>query len=385
MDRERVAVVTESFLPTVNGVTTSVARILDHLADTGHEALVIAPDAGGGARYRRFPVVGVPAITYRRFPVGLPNPRLSSILGDFAPTVLHAASPFLLGAQAVQTARRLGVPSVAVYQTDVAGYARRNGLGAMADAAWALVRAVHNAADLTLAPSTAAVEDLLRAGVQRVRMWRRGVDLDGFHPRNRDAPSSRALRFRVAADSRVVVGYVGRLAPEKGLGRLLALQRLPGIRVLLVGDGPSMPALREQLAPLRPVFLGEQHGPDLAAAYAAMDVFVHTGTHETFGQTLQEAAATGLPCVAPAVGGPLDLVDDAVTGLLYDPGRPRDLLNAVSVLVRRPALRAAMGEAARRAVLSRTWAAVGGELLAHYRSVQTGAPRSRAGLSRNGR
>ena len=136
----RVVVVSESFLPTTNGVTTSVRKVLDHLALRGHEALVIVPAAGAPREYAGFPVVEVPALAYRQFPVGLPSPFLQKTIADFRPDVIHAASPFLLGAQAIGAGRRLGIPSVAIFQTDVAGYARRNGLAAATRFAWRVVR-----------------------------------------------------------------------------------------------------------------------------------------------------------------------------------------------------------------------------------------------------
>ena len=366
MSIERVAVVTESFLPTVNGVTTSVCRVLDHLVDTGREAIVIAPRCGAPLHYRGVPVHEVPSFAYRQFPVGLPSPQVAALLARFQPDVLHAASPFMLGGQAIAEAARIGLPSVAVYQTDVAGFARRNRLGAGAAFAWQLIRLIHNGADRTLAPSTAAIDDLRAAGVKRVHRWVRGVDLDGFHPDNRQGRAAAELRRRVAPDGETIVGYVGRVAPEKGLARLRALEGLPGIRVLIVGDGPGMADTRRQLAGLRPVLLGQRSGVALRAAYAAMDVFVHTGAEETFGQTLQEAAASGLPVVAPRAGGPIDLVDHGTTGLLFGPDDPSELRIAVERLVADAGMRARMGEAGRRRVLGRSWPAVVEQLLGHY-------------------
>ncbi|WP_316296642.1 glycosyltransferase, partial [Clavibacter michiganensis] len=193
----RVAVVSESFLPTVNGVTTSVCRVLEHLRDRGHQAIVIAPDAGAPSEFAGFPVHGVPAIAYRQFPVGIPSPQVLRLLTDFAPDVLHAASPLFLGAQAIAAATRIDTPSVAIFQTDVAGYARRNRLAATAPYVWRLVRWIHQGADLTLAPSSAAASDLAAAGVERVARWGRGVDLDRYHPRNRAMEDAVALRHRV--------------------------------------------------------------------------------------------------------------------------------------------------------------------------------------------
>jgi phosphatidylinositol alpha 1,6-mannosyltransferase len=377
---ERVAIVTESFLPTVNGVTTSVCRVLDRLVETGREAIVITPRCGAPVHYRGVPVHEVPSFAYRQFPVGLPSPQVAALLGRFQPDVLHAASPFMLGGQAIAEAARIGLPSVAIYQTDVAGFARRNRLAAGSAFAWQAIRLIHNAADRTLAPSSAAIADLEDAGVKRVHRWVRGVDLEGFHPDNRQGPAASNLRRRIAPNGEVIVGYVGRVALEKGLDRLRALEGVPGIRIAIVGDGPAMAETRSRLAGLRPVFLGQLHGASLRAAYAAMDVFVHTGTEETFGQTLQEAAASGLPVVAPRVGGPIDLVDHGASGLLFEPDDASDLRAAIERLSTDPGMRARMGEAGRRRVLPRSWSAVVDELFEHYERASRRALRGIDGL-----
>lgn len=373
----RVAIVTESFLPTVNGVTTSVARVLEHLSRRGHEAIVIAPAAGAPREYAGARVVEVPSAPYRDFPVGLPTPAVQRTLARFAPDVLHAASPFLLGATAIGAAHRLSIPSVAIFQTDLAGYAARNKLAAATSFAWKVVTWVHDKADLTLAPSSAALADLEAAGVQRLGRWGRGVDLDGYHPRNRDRASARALRSQLSANGELIVGYVGRLAPEKHVERLAALAGIPGIRVAVVGDGPSMASVRRALAGLDATFLGALHGTDLADAYAAFDIFAHTGTEETFGQTIQEAQASGLPVIAPRAGGPIDLIAHGETGLLTDPAHPDSIRDAVLALATDPASRARLGEAGRRAVLGRTWEALGDQLIGHYGRV-IDAARARA-------
>lgn len=366
---------TESFLPTVNGVTTSVCRVLDHLVETGREAIVITPRCGAPVHYRGVPVHEVPSFAYRQFPVGLPSPQVAALLARFQPDVLHAASPFMLGGQAIAEAARIGLPSVAVYQTDVAGFARRNRLGAGAAFAWQVIRLIHNSADRTLAPSSAAIDDLAGAGVKRVHRWTRGVDLEGFHPDNRLGPAAANLRRRIAPDGETIIGYVGRIAPEKGLDRLRALAGMPGIRLAIVGDGPGMADTRRQLAELAPVFLGQLSGAALRASYAAMDVFVHTGTEETFGQTLQESAASGLPVVAPRAGGPIDLVDHGTTGFLFEPDDASELRISIERLVADPGMRARMGEAGRRRVLGRSWAAVTDELLGHYQAASRRALR----------
>ena len=361
----RVAVVSESFLPTVNGVTTSVCRVLEQLAAAGHEAMVISPAAPKvPSRYAGFPVHTVPAMAYRQFPVGLPNPQVARMLADFRPDVVHAASPFLLGAQAIAAANRLGVASVAVYQTDVAGYARRNRMGLAQGAAWRLIKWVHDGATLTLAPSTSSLADLEAAGVERLARWGRGVDLERYHPNNRVSPLARRYRDFLSPNGEVVVGYIGRVAPEKQVERLRTLRGIPGMRLAIVGDGPAMPSVQKALRPLPVTYLGRLSGDELAAAYAALDVFVHTGEEETFGQTVQEAHASGLPVVAPAAGGPLDLVEYGTDGYLFRDDY--ELRNQVRALVGDGSMRLRMGEAGRRAVLDRSWAAICGELFAHY-------------------
>lgn len=364
----RVAVISESFLPTISGVTTSVCRVLEYLQAHGHDALVIAP-AGAPAEYAGFPVHTVPAVAYRQFPVGMPSPHVQRLLAAFRPDVLHAASPFLLGAQGIAAANRLGIPSVAIFQTDVAGYARRNRLGQAAGLAWRFIRWVHDGADLTLVPSSSALHDVRRAGLARLAFWGRGVDLDGFHPSRRGDAAVAALRERLSPDGEIVVGYVGRIAPEKQVERLRALRGIARVRIALVGDGPSVALVERELAGMPVTWLGRLAGAELHAAYASFDLFVHAGTEETFGQTIQEAHAAGVPVIAPRAGGPIDLVDHGTTGFLFQPDNDRDLRRQASRLIEDGMLRRRMGEAGRRAVLGRSWERVCADLLGHYERV----------------
>ncbi|MFC5285976.1 glycosyltransferase family 4 protein [Actinokineospora guangxiensis] len=362
----RVAIVTESFLPQVNGVTNSVLRVLEHLRLRGHQAVVIAPGTAGPDRYlharvHRVKAVDLPGIT--SLPIGLPSPRVHAELAAFAPDVVHLASPFVLGAAGLRAARRLGVPTVAVYQTDVAGFAAAYGLSRGSRAAWRWIRRLHSAADRTLAPSTASAADLAAHGVPRVHRWARGVDTHRFHPDRAD----RALRASLAPGGELLVGYVGRLAPEKQVRRLAALSALPGVRVVVVGEGPDAPALRAALPGA--AFLGFRDGADLAAAYASLDVFVHTGPHETFCQAVQEAMASGLPVIAPDAGGPRDLVEHGRTGFLLDPDAFAAELPAAVRALADALPRRRMGAAGRAAVRTRTWSAVCDELLGHYSQV----------------
>ena len=363
----RVAIVTESFLPDVNGVAHSVQRVVEHLHHRGHTPLVIAPEpptpvlADGGSEVVRVPSVPLPG--YPTFRIGLPSRRVEAALRQHAPDVVHLASPFAFAAYGAFVADRLGVPSVAVYQTDIAGFAGFYRLGVGRAAAWRWLRRVHGVVGRTLAPSTPAAENLTRHGIPRVHLWPRGVDGVRFHPGQRDEE----LRRRLAPDGELIVGYIGRLAPEKSVELLEPVTRLDGVKVVVVGDGPARRAVERALP--RATFLGQLTGHELAAAHASLDIFTHTGAHETFCQTVQEAMASGVPVVAPSAGGPLDLVQPALTGYLFTPGDPESLRASVEALTGDPVLRAEFGLAARRAVQGRTWAAVGDALLGHYAAV----------------
>jgi phosphatidylinositol alpha 1,6-mannosyltransferase len=258
---------------------------------------------------------------------------------------------------------------VAIFQTDVAGYARRNRLGAATRFAWRVVRRIHDGADLTLVPSSASMRDLEAAGVERLARWGRGVDLETYHPNNRLTPTVQRLRQRLAPHGETIVGYVGRIAPEKQVERLAVLRGLEGVRLVIVGDGPSVPHAKRVMKGMPVTWLGALSGGELAAAYASFDVFVHTGNEETFGQTVQEAHASGLPVIAPHAGGPIDLVEHGVDGYLFSPEDDAALRFAVEQLVDQPERRARMGEAGRRKVLRRSWASVGDELIGHYEKV----------------
>ncbi|MEW2048540.1 glycosyltransferase family 1 protein [Streptomyces sp. NPDC005476] len=364
----RVVIVTESFPPDVNGVAHCAFQTARHLVDRGHAPVVVAPAAAAGTgpdAEAPCPVVRVPSLPLPGYPqvrVALPSRRVAAAIAEHRADLVHLASPFVLGVRGMAAAARLGIPAVAVYQTDLGGYARTY-MGAGEAAAWRRIRSVHAAADLTLAPSSAALRDLDTHGVPRVKLWPRGVDTERFRPDRRDE----ALRRALAPDGELIVGYVGRLAPEKQVELLAGACGLPGVRVVVVGDGPSRPGLEETLPGA--VFLGRRTGDELARIFASLDVFVHTGPFETFCQTVQEAMAGGVPVVAPAAGGPLDLVAHGRTGLLVPPRDADAVRDAVAVLAADPALRAAYGAAGRAAVEGRTWAAVGDRLIGHYEGV----------------
>lgn len=160
---------------------------------------------------------------------------------------------------------------------------------------------------------------------------------------------------------------MGRLAAEKHVRRLSELSEL-GCQVVIAGDGPDRAALEQTLPGA--AFLGMRRGADLARIFASLDVFVHTGEHETFCQTIQEAQASGVVTVGPAAGGPVDLIKPGETGLLFDHKTPGALRQAVHSLLADPQARQAMAEAGHKRVQTRTWPAVVDDLIdRHYAEV----------------
>ncbi|WP_413542939.1 glycosyltransferase family 4 protein [Citricoccus nitrophenolicus] len=365
----RVAVVAESFLPHMNGVTHSILQVLRHLRSRGDDVLVIAPSSSwmedeAPAEVEGYPVHRLPSIplqgyTNVRVAAGTVN-RVRRILANFQPDVVHIASPFVLGWRAVQAANSLGLPSVCIYQTEVPNYAARYGFPWLEDVLWQHVERIHDLATLTVAPSSFCMDQLHERGVQRVHLWRRGVDTARFHPSRRDE----ALRTELGPNGERLIGFVGRLASEKQVEDLAVLNDLPGTRLVIVGSGPLKDSLRRRLPGAH--FAGFQGGEDLARHVASFDLFVHPGESETFCQTIQEAMASGVPVVAVGRGGPLDLVDASRTGWLYRPGDLDELRERVRDLVYDDVKRRAFAESAFQTVQGRTWPVLCEQLVGYY-------------------
>lgn len=370
IDGVRILVVAESFLPHMNGVTNSVLRVVDHFAATGDDLGIIAPKWPGadkhlrtscGRRIRVRRVASAPMPGYAEVRIATTSAgSLRRRIEDFEPDVIHLASPMILGGRAVVAAQKLGVPTVAVYQTDIPGYTARYGMPFLENATWQLLRDVHNRATVNLAPSTATRDQLIDHGIERVDLWRRGVDTSLFSPSLR----SQKLRAKYTERGEKLVVYVGRLAPEKQVADLKVIHDMPGVRLLIVGEGPERDALRREMPRAR--FAGFRSGTDLATHMASADLFIHPGELETFGQTIQEAMASGLPVIAPRSGGPVDLVTPSSTGWLYTPGMLDELREHAGDLLFDDAKRLAFGRAAQDAVRKRTWPVLAEQLKGYY-------------------
>lgn len=365
----KVAIVTESFLPSVNGVTNSVLQVIHTLKKHGHEVLIIAPKSPE-SEYLGFPIIRTAALELFGFPVGLPLIGMKSVLRSFNPDVVHVAAPFMLGRQGLAVANRLNIPSVAIYQTDVTGYLQRYGARILTPLYKWLLRRIHKKATITLAPTAETASMLQALGCPNVSIWGRGVDISLFNPRRKLSIAVQKYKLAIGVKpADLVVGYVGRLAAEKQVTRFSEFTDLPNVQFLIVGDGVERASLEKQFENQRVKFVGKQSADLLANSYAAMDIFVHCGEEETFGQTIQEAKAAGVPPIAPARGGPKFLIEDGLTGFLVDPDKPLAYREALLRLINDSELRERMGLEARASMLGRTWKNNNEQLISHYESV----------------
>jgi phosphatidylinositol alpha 1,6-mannosyltransferase len=372
----RVAIVAETFTPAMNGVVNSVLRVAEELVEGGHHVVVVAPSGvafrtRSGLRVDVVCVPSMPVVGYRELRIARPGVDVRAILGELAPDVVHLASPAVLGWAAVRATSQLGIATVAVFQTDMAAFLRRYHLRLGNAAAWQLLRRLHNAAGLTLAPSTCSAYQLRRHGIAPVAVWSRGVDDQLFDPVRRDVQ----LRTRLLGDrvGRLLVGYVGRLAAEKRVELLAPLSRLPGVRLVVVGAGPRQAAL-QRLMPTA-TFLGHQSGVQLATTMASLDLLVHPGRDETFCQVIQEALCSGVPVIAAASGGPLDLVRHGVNGWLWAGDDPHLLAAQVAVISADPPGVSRVQARARASVGGRGWPVVTEQLVEHYQRATSAAQR----------
>lgn len=373
----RIALISETFLPDVNGVTTTLCRLLEHLQSEGHQVLLFAPqgapEAYAGADI--VPLGGMPLPLYPEVKLTPPQFGITAHLRRFRPDLLHLVGPVVLGATVPYIARKLQLPLLSSYHTDFGAYSYHYGLGFLKDTVNFYLRWIHNHCRMTLCPSTATLHDLRTQGFRRLKVWGRGVDTARFHPDHR----SQAWRESVGLRSgETLLLYVGRLAREKRVELLVdALHDLEGARLVLVGDGPARAELQQRLEG-RPVhFTGYLKGHDLATAYASADAFVFPSDTETFGQVVQEAMASGLAVVGARSGGTLDLVREGVTGHLFEPNVASDLRAQLRSLIANTNTRVAMGQAGRAAAERRSWPSVMTELLGYYDHMLQRVPRRR--------
>lgn len=394
----RIALVTETYPPEINGVASTVAQLVGGLTRSGHHVELVRPYQAGvddprsgraGLEARSVSETfaerlarGMPVPGYAGLRMGLPaTGALHRAWVNSRPDVVHIATEGPLGWSALRAALRAGLPVVSEFRTNFHAYSAHYGLGLMRHWVLAYLRRFHNRCGFTMVPTRGLASDLEAIGFDRLRVVARGVDARRFNPSRRSA----ALRISWGAGPEdLVVLSVGRLAPEKNL-ELLASSFLrikathPGVRLVVVGDGPARPWLEERLP--GSTFAGRRSGVDLAEHYASADLLLFPSLTETFGNVTLEAMASGLAVVAFDYGAARLAVRHGVHGWLASFGDPEAFVGMALRAAGDVGVTRGLGAEARRAAESMAWDEVIGEVLTVYRE----AIRSIDEWSREGR
>jgi glycosyltransferase involved in cell wall biosynthesis len=290
----RIAIVTDAWHPQINGVVMTLTHTRDELVRLGHEVLMLTPQD----------FATVPCPTYPEIRLSLlPGRALAQRLAAFAPEGLHIATEGPLGLAARSWAMKHGAPFTTSFHTRFPEYVRLR-TGIPLAVSYALIRWFHRPAHTVMVATPTLRDELADRGVQRLGIWSRGVDTELFRPRAKEFLSA----------PRPIFMFVGRVAIEKNIEAFLRLD-LPGTKYV-VGAGPDRDALQRKYPDVR--FTGYKLGEELACYLAAADVFVFPSRTDTFGLVLIEALACGVPVAAFPVQGPIDIIEDGVTGCLDD-------------------------------------------------------------------
>jgi glycosyltransferase involved in cell wall biosynthesis len=368
----RIALFTETFVPKIDGIVTTLCESIRQLRSLGHEVLVVAPD-GGLRDFEQAPIAAMKGWSFPLYPelrLAPPRASLRATLREFNPDLIHVADPAFLGIAGLYYAGgneggALRLPLVVSYHTDLPAYLHYYKLGFLEPHIWRILRVRHNRATLNLCTSHAMADQLNAHGIERVALWPGGVDTARFCP-GRGSPAMRARLSDGHPDSPLLL-YVGRLSPEKDLERLKPMLRaFPEARLALVGDGPHHKALQQHFAGMPVAMPGFLRGAELAEAFASADVFVMPSRSETLGLVVLEAMSSGLPVVAARAGGIPEMIEDQVSGCLFD--QEQEAIHAIRAFLQSPQRRQAFGAAAREQAVRQSWGHATSILLDHYRA-----------------
>jgi glycosyltransferase involved in cell wall biosynthesis len=377
----RLAFVTETFPPEVNGVAGTVARLFDVLRQRGHALELVRPrqavDSGTpGELHDQVLTAGMPVPLYAGLRMGLPaSALLRRRWTARRPELVHVATEGPLGWSALRAARALGIPVSSDFRTNFHAYSRHYGLGWLQRPILATLRAFHNRAQCTMVPTEALRQRLQAQGFRNLQVLARGVDTALFDPQRRSEELRRAWG---ASDDTLVALYVGRLAAEKNLDALCAAyarMRLvrSALRLVVVGDGPARAQLQVRCPDA--VFAGMRSGADLAAHYASGDLLLFPSMTETFGNVTPEAMASGLAVLAYDDAAAGELIESGRNGVLAPLGDQLAFTAQAMRLAADPAGLRALGRNARRTALALGWERVAEGFEANARRLVGCAPR----------
>ncbi|OHV11974.1 glycosyl transferase family 1 [Kushneria phosphatilytica] len=383
--RARIAFVSETWLPEINGVTHTLHHLSQHLIERGYRVQLVRPrpedHTTAPMMSEELQVRAIPIPDYDGVSMGMPASRqLRHFWKTHRPDVIYIATEGPLGLAALRVARRLKIPVISGYHTNFDQYSRYYILLQMLrPLVRPFLKRFHNRTLMTLVPTQGQACTLTNQGYGNIQVLGRGLDCQQFSPDKR----SQVLRHEWNASPKTpVVMHVGRLAAEKNIELLeRALNTLrkhhPELRAVLVGDGPLRAQLEERLP--WAIFAGFQRGESLTRYYASADMFLFPSLSETFGNVVTEAMASGLAVVAFDYAAAGEIIEDGLDGKLAPVGDPDAFIAAALTLSNDMALVEQMGKAARERVLALEWPRIGDTFIEYLAQAQevTDARRAR--------
>jgi glycosyltransferase involved in cell wall biosynthesis len=363
----KIVIITETFLPSTDGVVTRLTEAIKYLRSQKHEVVVIAPDLGV-KEYQGALVEGIGTVTmpfYRSKKFSLPTRKIKPLLEKHQPDLVHVANPALVGVAGIHYAKRMGLPLMASYHTHIPKYLDYYKLyKPLKPLFWWHLRRLHNAADLNLCTSQAIKQELDEQGFERMHVLRRGVDVEKRHP----AYYSEKMRERLlqgASDKKLLI-FVGRLAIEKEIHKIRPLlDERDDLALAIIGDGPARKELEKVFGGTHTLFTGFLHGEELSQAFASADAFVFPSITETLGLVILEAMASGIPVIAAKSGPTLEQIEEGKTGFLFENENVSSMSKAVEQLDKQE-LVAEMKENVRLEAEKHSWTNASREMFDYY-------------------
>lgn len=369
----KVAIFTDTFLPQINGVTNTLDRLTKYFDANGVEYKLFIPQDNRQEIYQNniYSFLSFDFFLYPELRFTLPDIfRMKKIIEEFKPDLIHVVTPFNVGMCGLKIAKDMDIPLVASYHTNFSQYLKYYNLQVLDEWLWGFVRWFHNQCLVNYCPSKDTRQNLLKHGINNVEIWGRGIDSKLYNPKNR----SETLRERYNINDKLVLLYVGRLAPEKDIHVLIDAFTILNerykdkIHLIITGSGPVEEELRERKID-NITFTGYLKGTKLAEIYASSDIFVFPSVTETFGNVVLEAMASGLPVVASMEGGVSENLIDGYNGLEALSKNANDYAKKIEKFILNGELLYKIGQNAREHALKQSWDSIFFGLTQSYKKV----------------
>ncbi len=368
----RLAIFTDTFMPQVNGVSQALDKLVSYLRKNNLPTIIFAPGQNA-LQFENYNLCSISSFNmpvYPEYKVGLPRYDLvSKKLKEFAPDLIHLATPFTIGLCGLKLAKKMSIPCIASYHTDFPGYLNYYRLGVLKRLSWQYIKWFHNQCSSNFCPSSESQKALKVNGINKVKIWGNGVDSELFNPKKFNL----TLRSKYVPEDKIAFLYVGRLAPEKNLNMLLKSFKqvnasYPEAHLVITGDGPSYNYLKKE-APQGVSFTGYLLGNDLAEIYASCDVFVFPSATETYGLVILEAMASELPVIAAYAGGVKENIIHNYNGLACIPLDQNDLTSKMKTIISDTTLRDKLSQNARHYATQKSWDHIFNDMVMNYHTI----------------